>query len=48
VAGSEDLLVAITEVKIVLDPVYKSMSVLDAGLDVASLEIATLNSPFCV
>jgi hypothetical protein len=40
VAGSEDLLVAITEVKIVLAPVYKSISVLDAGLDVASLDIA--------
>jgi hypothetical protein len=42
VAGSEDLLVAITEVKIVLAPVYKSISVLDDGLDVASLEIAII------
>jgi hypothetical protein len=40
VAGSEDLFVAITEVKIVLDPVYRSISVLDAGLDVASLDMA--------
>jgi hypothetical protein len=32
--------VAMTEVKIVLDPVYKSIFVLAAGLDVASLEIA--------
>jgi hypothetical protein len=43
VAGVEDLLVAITEVKIVLNPVYRSISVLDAGLDVASLEIAIIS-----
>jgi hypothetical protein len=40
VAGSEDLLVAITDVKIVRDPVYKSISVFEDGLDVANLEIA--------
>jgi len=34
--------VAITEVKIVLDPVYKRISVLDDGLDVASLDIAII------
>jgi len=42
VEESEDLLVAITDVKIVRDPVYKSISVLDAGLDVASLDIDIL------
>jgi hypothetical protein len=42
VAASEDLFVAITEDKIVLFPVYKSISVLDSGLDVASLEIAIM------
>jgi hypothetical protein len=40
VAGSEDLLVAITEVKIVLDPVYSRISVFEDGLDVASLDMA--------
>ncbi len=42
VAGSEDLLVAITDVKIVRDPVYKRISVLEDGLDVASLDMAII------
>jgi hypothetical protein len=46
VEESEDLLVAITDVKIVRDPVYSRISVLDAGLDVANLEIAITESQF--
>jgi hypothetical protein len=42
VAGLEDLFVAITDVKIVRDPVYKRISVLEDGLDVASLDIAII------